>query len=223
MDLFKGRYHKIEKCIIPKLLHFYKGTISNSNPGATRMARGGIRLVHGLTKSTLIMYFSGMKIDPKYAFLYAFCLIFLSCPFQNLSISPKIHPFFPILHVFAPLNDVRAYIAWSWKTTLITWIFGRAWYPLDIRVPSPQFKSNGFLLHLLYEPIHHVHIASVSAQNDDSVRNYVMDAFTWSLCVCAGTFFLVCPRNRSARLKVQVSFNKMSVKCELTSSSTWLL
>ena len=24
-------------------------------------------------------------------------------------------PFFPILHVFAPLNDVRAYIAWSWK------------------------------------------------------------------------------------------------------------
>ena len=43
-------------------------------------------------------------------------------------------PFFPILHVFAPLNDVRAYSVWSWKTTLITWIFGRAWYPLDIRV-----------------------------------------------------------------------------------------
>ena len=38
-------------------------------------------------------------------------------------------PFFPIFHVFAPLNDVRAYSAWSWKTTLITWIFGRAWYP----------------------------------------------------------------------------------------------
>ena len=38
-------------------------------------------------------------------------------------------PFFSILHVFAPLNDVRAYSAWSWKTTLITWIFGRAWYP----------------------------------------------------------------------------------------------
>ena len=37
-------------------------------------------------------------------------------------------PFFPILHVFAPLNDVRAYSAWDWKTTLITWIFGRAWY-----------------------------------------------------------------------------------------------
>ena len=53
--------------------------------GATRMARGGIRLVHGHTKSTLITYFSGMKIDPKYAFLHAFFLICQSCPFQNVS------------------------------------------------------------------------------------------------------------------------------------------
>ena len=62
--------------------------------GATRMARGGIRLVHGLTKSTLITYFSGMKKDPKYAFLHAFFLICLSCSFQNLSIWPKTYPFF---------------------------------------------------------------------------------------------------------------------------------
>ena len=62
--------------------------------GATWMARGGIRLVHGHTKSTLITYFSGMKIDPNYAFLHAFFLIFLSYPFQNLSIWPKTHPFF---------------------------------------------------------------------------------------------------------------------------------
>ena len=61
--------------------------------GATRMTRGGIRLVHGHTKSTLITYLSGMKIDPKYAFLYAFFLICPSCPFQNLSIWPKTHPF----------------------------------------------------------------------------------------------------------------------------------
>ena len=54
----------------------------------------GIRLIHGLTKSTLITYFSGMKVDPKYAFLRAFFLICLSCPFQNLSIWPKTHPFF---------------------------------------------------------------------------------------------------------------------------------
>ena len=62
--------------------------------GATRMARGGIRLVHGLTKSTLITYYSGMKKDPIYVFLHAFFLICLSYSFQNLSIWPKTHPFF---------------------------------------------------------------------------------------------------------------------------------
>ena len=36
------------------------------------MARGGIRLVHGHTKSTLITYFSGMKIDPDNAFYMHF-------------------------------------------------------------------------------------------------------------------------------------------------------
>ena len=69
-----------------------------------------------------------------------------ACIFLNLSIMsfpkfvymPKNTPFFQILHVFAPLNDVRAYSAWSWKTTLITWIFGRAWYPLDIFECPPQ-------------------------------------------------------------------------------------
>ena len=97
--------------------------------GGYSNCKGGIRLVHGHTKSTLITYFSGMKTDPKYAFLHAFFLICPSCPFQNLSIMTKNTPFFPILHVFAPLNDVRAYSVWSWKTTLITWIFGQAWYP----------------------------------------------------------------------------------------------
>ena len=119
--------------------------------GATWMAskRGGIRLVHGLTKSTLITYFSGMKIDPKYAFLPGvFACIFLNLPvvsFQKFVYMTKNTRFFPILHVFAPLNDVRAYIAWSWKTTLITWIFGRAWYPLDIRVaPRGDFLNFSF-------------------------------------------------------------------------------
>ena len=110
--------------------------------GATRFAREGIRLVHGLTKSTLITYFSGMKIDPKYVFLHAFFLICLSCSFQNMSIWPKTHPFFPILHVFAPLNDVRTYSACSWKTTLITWFFGRAWYPpWHSSGPPPGFQN----------------------------------------------------------------------------------
>ena len=81
-------------------------------PGATRMARGGIRLVHGLTKSTLITYFSCMKIDPKYAFLHELFLICLS--YHILSkicfIWPKTHFFFSILHVFAPLNGAMTYV-----------------------------------------------------------------------------------------------------------------
>ena len=111
--------------------------------GATRMARGGIRLVHGLTKSTQANHvtFRYMKKDPKYAFLHAFFLICLSCSFQNLFIWPKTHLFFQILHIFSPLNDVRAYSVWSWKTTLITWIFGRAWYPpWHSSAPPPGFQ-----------------------------------------------------------------------------------
>ena len=57
-------------------------------------------------------------------------------------------PFFPILHVFAPLNDVCAYSDWSWKTTLITWI--------DIRVPPPPRIFNKFGLELLPEPLVHL-------------------------------------------------------------------
>ena len=80
--------------------------------GENRMARGGIRLVHGHTKSTLITYFSGVKIDPKYAFLHAF---FLICPssFPKFVYMTKSTPLLPIMYVFAPLNDVRAYSAWS--------------------------------------------------------------------------------------------------------------
>ena len=67
------------------------------------------------------------------------------CVFLNLSIVsfPKLvnmtknTPFFPILHVFAPLNDVRAYIALSWKTTLIMWIFLRGWYPTSDTSETP--------------------------------------------------------------------------------------
>ena len=48
-------------------------------------------------------------------------------------------PFFPILHVFAPLNDVSVYTAWSWKTTLM-WIFYEddGWYPTsNTSAPPP--------------------------------------------------------------------------------------
>ena len=64
--------------------------------------------------------------------------------FPNLSIWPKTHPFFPqFCTFFAPLKlkDVRAYIAWSWKTTLITWFFYNGDdIQLQIQVhPPPNF------------------------------------------------------------------------------------
>ena len=45
---------------------------------------------------------------------------------------------------------LRTYSAQLWKKTLFTWIFGRAWYPLDIRVlpppPPPPRESGQFTL-----------------------------------------------------------------------------
>ena len=52
-----------------------------------------------------------------------FCMHFSKCLFQNFVSKTKNTPSFPILHVFALLNDVHVNTAWSWKTTLITWIF----------------------------------------------------------------------------------------------------
>ena len=69
-----------------------------------------------------------MKIDPKYAFLLVILFVMSFLKFVSLT---KNTPLFPILHVIAPLNDVRAYIAWSWKTTLIMCIF---FYEDDIQL-----------------------------------------------------------------------------------------
>ena len=61
----------------------------------------------------LSTYFSGMKIDPKYVFLHALFLNFSIMSFQKFVNMTKNTPFSPILHVFAPLNNVRTYIAMS--------------------------------------------------------------------------------------------------------------
>ena len=58
------------------------------------MARGGIRLIHGLTKSTLITYFSGMKIDPKYALLHAFFLKFACLVCSKICLYDQKHTLF---------------------------------------------------------------------------------------------------------------------------------
>ena len=54
----------------------------------------GIRLFHGHTKSTLITYFSGMKIDPKYAFLHAFFLNLSVMSFPKFIYMTKNTPLF---------------------------------------------------------------------------------------------------------------------------------
>ena len=56
--------------------------------GGTRMARAerGYQARPWTHKKHPNHVFSGMKKDPKYAFLHAFFLICLSCSFQNLSI-----------------------------------------------------------------------------------------------------------------------------------------
>ena len=58
--------------------------------------------------------------------------------FPKLVNMAKNIPFFPILYVFAPL---RPYIAWSWKTTLITLFF---FYEDDIQLQmqvAPRVNS----------------------------------------------------------------------------------
>ena len=72
-----------------------------------------IILVKGLSKQTLSTYFSGMKIDPKYAFLHAFFLNFSNVSLPKFVNMTKNTPFSPILHVLVPLNDVHTYIARS--------------------------------------------------------------------------------------------------------------
>ena len=91
------------------------------------------------------------KTHPKHLFfryenrpwIYVFACIFLN--FTIMSFSKFVNmtkntPFFTILHIFAPLNDVRAYIVWSLKTTLITWIFfTRMISNFKYKCPPPRF------------------------------------------------------------------------------------
>ena len=65
-------------------LRYCCSNVGTWTQGGTLMARGGIRLVYRHTKSTLITYLSGMKIDPKNVFLHAFFLICPSCQKHTL-------------------------------------------------------------------------------------------------------------------------------------------
>ena len=151
--------------------------------GALEWQEGGIRLIHGLTKSTLITYFFRCENRPQ---IRVFPCIFLNLPvmsFPKCVYMTKNTPFFPILHVFAPLNDVHAYIAWSWKTTLIMWIFGRAWYPLDIQVPPPGKVTIPNVKDILNVDLascseHAVHLCHVHYCQ-------LTNANSWKCCLCS--------------------------------------
>ena len=130
-----------------------------------------IILVKLLSKHTLNTYFSGMKIDPEYVFLYAFFLICPICPFQNLSIWPTTHPFFSILHIFAPLNNVREYIAWSWKTTLIMWIFLRGWYPTS--------NTSGLPRHIVYLMWTNIFLTNLTILTSQLIQTHHKINFKW--------------------------------------------
>ena len=77
------------------------------------------------------------KTHPKHIFfrykirsqICIFACVFLNLlvmSFPKFVTMTKNTPFLPILHVFAPLNNVRTYTAWSWKDNPN---FLQRWYP----------------------------------------------------------------------------------------------
>ena len=150
------------------------------------MARGGIRHIHGLTKNTLITYYSGTKKDPKYAFLYAFFLICLSCSFQNMSVRPKTHPFFQFCTFLHPLNDVCAYSAWSWKTPNYVNFWTSLIPPLTFECPPPgSLRIRSYFLYS-YFPVNLIKgIVSDSNniflwhESDDINKKRIFRNFSW--------------------------------------------
>ena len=77
-----------------------------------------------------------MKIDPKYAFLHAFFLICPSSPFQNLSIWPKICPFFQFCTFLHPKRCTHLHCL-VLKNNPNFMIFLRGWWEFQIQVPPP--------------------------------------------------------------------------------------
>ena len=97
--------------------------------------------INGLSKHILSTYFPGMKIDPKHTFLHAFFLIFAIFFLKKIYNNHQKHTSFSKFSGFASLHDACSYIAWSWKTTLITWFVLWGWHPLwNTSAPPPKKK-----------------------------------------------------------------------------------
>ena len=91
-------YYKIDT--VNAKLNLYKISYSVDpilcliSPGGHLYFRLDIILVKGLSKHSLNPYFSGTKIDPKYAFLHAFFLNFCNVLSKICKYDQKPHPFF---------------------------------------------------------------------------------------------------------------------------------
>ena len=112
--------------------------------GGTRMARGGIRLVHGHTKSTLITYFSGMKKTLNTRFACIFLNFCPSCPFQNLSICPKTHPFSNFARFCTPKRCTRVQCLVLKNNPNYVNFWTNLIPPLTFECPPPEFLLNIF-------------------------------------------------------------------------------
>ena len=123
---------------------------------------------------------------------HACFLIFLSCPFYNVSIWPKQPLFLPILHVFAPLNDVRAYICCvhclvQKNNPNYVIFFFRGWYPTsNTSAPPPRGENRDtaaifwFLINSAANVLEFTHLIIDSCevstkvkQSDNSIEDFV--------------------------------------------------
>ena len=118
-----------------------------------------IILVKRLSRHTLNTYFSGMKIDPKSAFLHAFFLICVSCPFQNLSIWPKTYRFSPQFCPFCtPKRCTRVHYLVLWNNPNYVNFFTRMISNFKYKCPPPgafiinMNEARGYLFNFPNKP-----------------------------------------------------------------------
>ena len=96
-----------------------------------------IIFVKGLSKYTLSTNFTGMRINPKYAFLHDWFLIFLASFSKIYDLCQKHTLFFSNFWHFSSLKDICAYIARSWKTPDYFFHIKRVISTLKYKCPHP--------------------------------------------------------------------------------------
>ena len=109
-----------------------------------------IILVEGLSRHTLNMYFSCMKIDPKYAFLHAFFLIFPLRLFQNLSIWSKTQPFSSFTRFCIPeqCTHIHCLVLKKNNTNYVNFFFYEDDIQHQIQMPPPPGRFDSDSRHL---------------------------------------------------------------------------